>query len=175
MFRPETRPPSVLYAIPFSLILLLSGCATSGPSSTGLPPAISCTHTVMGRAFFPGGVMVLIDAHLRDGIASGTVEYSRVENRRENTFRVDVDVRCVGLFRDGSQAVVAGPVSRVDGDYMGNVGVRAWWVVQVEEGGSEGDRILSQRHDRDRALSLCHNGPTGAATLRAVDGDLSIH
>jgi hypothetical protein len=173
MFRPETRPPSAL-TILLSLTLL-SGCATSGPSGTGLPPAISGTHTVMGRAFFPGGVMVLIDANSRDGFASGTVEYSQVESRGENTFRVSVDVRCIGLFRDGSQAVVAGPVSRVDGDLMGNVGVRDWWVVQVEEGGSEGDRILSQRHDQDRALTLCHNGPTGAVTLRAVDGDLSIH
>jgi hypothetical protein len=129
----------------------------------------------MGRAFFPGGVMVLVDAHLRDGAASGRVEYSRVESRGDNAFRIEMDVRCVGLFRDGSQAVVAGAVSRIDGDVEGTVGPRDWWVVQVEEGGPEGDRILSQRYDRNSALSICQNGPTGAATLKAVDGDLSIH
>ena len=174
MFRSGAKPPSA-FSILFSLTLLLSGCASAGRPGGDLPPSISGTHTVMGRAFFAGGVMVLIDAHLREGIATGTLEYTRVESRGDNTFRVNVDVRCVGIFRDGSQAVIAGPVSRADGDLMGTIGVLSWWVVQVEEGGPEGDLIISQRHDRDRALTLCHDGPTVHATRRAVVGDLSIH
>jgi len=119
--------------------------------------------------------MVLLDAHLLEGRPSGSMEYSQVQSRGEITFRVQVDVACVGVFHEGAQAVVAGPISRADGDYMGRIGVGDWWVVQLEEGGPEGDLILSGRNDRNRALGICQQGPDGAATLRAVDGDLSIH
>lgn len=174
MLGRHEKTSSVFRKLPCLFPLLLLGCTTSGHSGPGTPPSTSGTHTVLGRAFFPGGVMVLMDAHLEEGEAYGRVEYSRVRSRGESTFRVEVDVQCVGLFQEGAQAIVAGPVSRVAGDYTGLVGPMDWWMIQVEEGGSEGDRILSQRESKQRALSLCQNGSNQAATLRAVDGDLSI-
>lgn len=167
------RSSSVLFLM--TLTVILAGCAGSGRSGGPLPPSVSGTHTVMGRAFFPGGIMILMDAHLQDGSSYGTMQYSRVETRGDNTLRVDVEVRCVGLFRGGSEAIVTGPVARVDGDYRGSIGIRDWWLTHVKEGGEEGDLVVSSRYDQDRALTLCQTGPSTAATLRAVDGDLSIH
>ncbi len=162
-------------AVLSSLTLAAIGCVSGGSSSIGLPPSVLGTHTVIGRAFYPGGIMVLVDAHLRDGISSGTVEFSQVQSRGEITLRVFSEVDCVGLFKNGTQAVVAGPITRVDGDYEGLIGSRDWWMVQIEEGGSDGDLLFSSRIPRDRGLSFCQEGPAQAATLRAVDGDLSIH
>ena len=174
MLRTHAKRLTVLLAL-FGLAFSGIGCASGGSSAIGLPPSVSGTHTVMGRAFFPGGIMVLVDAHLLEGRPSGTLEYSQVQSRGEISLRVQVNVSCVGIFRDGTRAVVAGPVARADGDYMGRIGVGDWWVLELEEGGPEGDLILSGRDERDRALSVCQQGPDGAATLRAVDGDLSIH
>ena len=166
--------PIVLLAL-IGLTLASWACAAAGSPEIGLPSSVSGTHTVMGRAFFPGGIMVLVDAHLTEGRGHGTMEYSQVLSRGENSLRVQVDVACVGLFQDGTQAVVAGPVSRADGDIHGRFGAGDWWVIQIEEGGPEGDMIRSSRSDQNRALSFCQGGPVGAATLRSLDGDLSIH
>jgi hypothetical protein len=129
----------------------------------------------MGRAMFPGGIMVLVEAHLLEGRSSGKLEYSQVLSRGENTFRLMAQVECVGVFGEGSKAVVAGPITRTDGDFEGRVKPGDWWFVHLEEGGEGGDRISAGRHDRHRALALCQQGPSGSATLEAVEGDLSIH
>ncbi|NNM03732.1 MAG: hypothetical protein HKO65_01415 [Gemmatimonadetes bacterium] len=39
------------------------------------------------------------------------------------------------------------------GDQLGITSARDWWVIQVEEGGEEGDRILSGQETQDRALT----------------------
>jgi hypothetical protein len=174
MFRPKTMRCSlcssgVLFAA------LLTACASGGSSGIGVPPANAGTHTVMGRSFFPGGVMVLIDAHLQDGRGYGTVEYSEVQSRGENALRLFVDVECVGLFGEGAEAVVTGPISRSYGDQVTEINAGDWWVVHVMEGGSDGDLLSAFVADRARALSICQVGPEGSANLRAVDGDLSIH
>jgi hypothetical protein len=129
----------------------------------------------MGRAFFPGGVMLLIDAHLDDGRAYGNVEYTEVQSRGDNTLRVFADVECVGLFNDLEEAVVTGPITRHFGARATEIEPGDWWVVHVREGAPERDLISTTITRRARALTLCHSGPEGAATLRAVDGDLSIH
>lgn len=158
------------------MAVLGAACASGGgPGGTPLPPSVAGTHSVLGRAFFPGGIMVLLDAQLREGQASGVFEYSQVRSGGETSLRVSVEVACIGVFQDGGEAVVAGPVTRVDGDYQGRVGVNDWWMVQVEEVEGEGDLIRSARVDRYRALDMCQQGPRQAATLQAVDGDLSIH
>ncbi len=174
MSRTHAKRLTALLAL-FGLSFSGVTCTSGGLPAKGLPPSVSGTHTVMGRAYFPGGIMVLIDAHLLEGRPSGSMEYSQVQSRGEISLRVQVDVSCVGVFRDGTRAVVAGPVARVDGDYLGRIGVGDWLVIQVEEGGPEGDLILSRRDDRNRALRVCQQGPDGAGTLRALDGDLSIH
>jgi hypothetical protein len=157
-----------------ALVFGFAACATGGDGRGSASPSTSGTHTVMGRAFFPGGIMVLLDAHLQGGNASGTAEYTQVESGGGTTLRVQMGVECVGVFKDRAQAVVVGPVTRVDGDFEGHVGPTDWWMIQVEEGGSEGDLIRSGRETRQRAFFFCHEGSTQAANLRAVDGDISI-
>lgn len=171
---PQTRNAlrgglALLLALPFT------GCAQGGTGDVGIPPAASGVHTVMGRAFFPGGVMLLLDAHLDDGRAYGTIEYTEVQTRGDNTLRVFADVECVGLFNDVEEAVVTGPISRHFGARATEIEPGDWWVVHVREGAAEGDLISTTITRKDQALNLCHSGPQGAATLRAVDGDLSIH
>jgi hypothetical protein len=156
-------------------LVLAAACASSGTGDTHLPPATVGVHTVMGRAFFPGGVMLLLDAHLENGSAYGSMEYTEVQSRRDNTLRVFADVECLGLFRDNSEAVVAGPISRHFGGQVTEINPGDWWVVHVKEGKPEGDLISTTIARRARALTLCQNGPETAAHLRAVDGDLSIH
>jgi hypothetical protein len=129
----------------------------------------------MGRAFFPGGVMLLLDAHLDDGEAYGTIEYTQVQSRRDNTLRIFADVECVGIFREGSEAVVVGPITRHFGDQVTEINPGDWWFVHVREGGAEKDLISTAIARRNRALRLCQEGPESAAGLRAVDGNLSIH
>jgi len=168
------RHATRIFALSIGCVGLMA-CATSGSSSAGAPPSTTGTHTVMGRAFFQGGIMVLLDAHIQDGRAYGSAEYSRVESAGDNTLRVSMEVQCVGLFQDGSTAIVTGPVTRSDGDIMGHIGVGDWWLIHVQEGSAEGDLISASRQEKQRALSTCHSGPDIAATIRAVDGDISIH
>jgi hypothetical protein len=118
--------------------------------------------------------MVLVDARTHAGRTTGSAEHSRVQTGGESTFRVTVDVECMGVFSDGNVAVVTGPIDEIYGDQRGVTSVRDWWVIQVEEGGEEGDRILSGQETQDRALTLCRRGPTSGATIRSVDGNLSI-
>ena len=103
------------------------------------------------------------------------MEYTQVQSRGDNTLRIFADVECVGLFDDGAQAVVAGPITRHFGDQVTEILARDWWMIHIQEGGSENDLISTKIGSRDRALTVCQVGPESAANLRAVDGDLSIH
>ncbi len=174
MLHPRIPHTTVRFLVVL-VALSLAGCAGGASSDTNIPPATAGVHTVMGRAFFPGGVMMLIDAHLQDGEAYGTMEYTQVQSRGDNTLRIFIDVECVGLFSDGTRAVVAGPITRSFGDQVTEINSGDWWMIQVQEGGSDMDLISTNIASRNRALSVCQVGPENSANLRAVDGDLSIH
>jgi hypothetical protein len=80
----------------------------------------------------------------------------------------------MGVFTGGNVAVATGPIAEIDGDQRGVTSVRDWWVIQEEEGGQDGDRVLSGKETQGRALTLGRRGPNSGATLRLVDGNLSI-
>ncbi|MFC1575456.1 hypothetical protein ACFL5A_02260 [Gemmatimonadota bacterium] len=166
------RTISFFLALP---LVAMAGCASMGSGIDTSPPSTRGTHTVMGRGLFTGGIMVLVDAHLTDGRADGAMEYSQVHEGGGGALRVISVVSCVGIFRDGTEAVVAGPVSQVYGDIRNLFDTQDWWVLEIREGGEEGDLIRANRQPRIRALERCHGGPTSIPNLRSVDGDISIH
>ena len=172
MSRPGIRRLSLFLYLAL-IPLWVASCPSGGRAVLGGAEPEG-THTVMGRGFFEGGVMILLDARTHEGQTSGTAEHSRVQTGGESTFRVVLDVRCMGVFTEGTVAIVTGPIDEIYGDQLGVASARDWWVIQGEEGGQDGDRILSGQETQDRALTLCQRGPTAGATLKAVDGNLSI-
>ena len=119
--------------------------------------------------------MLLVDAHLEDGRAWGSIEYSRVHEGGGGALRVMAEVSCVGLFRDGTEAVVTGPVSNVYGDPGNRIDVQDWWVLEIRDRGEEGELLRASNQNRQRALDRCISGFQDLPTLQSVDGDITIH
>jgi hypothetical protein len=167
---------SVQRGLFYSLVLIaLSACASGGSGPAAVPPSAQGIHTIMGRAFFPGGIMIRVDAHLEDGQASGTLESTEVTGGGESTLRIVAQVECIGLFEDRTTAVITGPITEKYGDRGGRISALDWWILEITDGGQEGDLIWQAPISQVRAMEACNQRPASPRGLRAVDGDISIY
>lgn len=115
----------------------------------------------------PPGISITVSAWEDDaGNVSGQIQYSRFNG----TLDFHATVECLGVFDEGTVAVVAGPAwAQVD-----SVAEGAWAVVEIGEGGvGSGDLVRVRLLDQTTAEYVCgHPSYSWGAIL--TDGNFNI-
>ena len=139
----------------------------------GEPYSISVAGSGTFRPSAQCDVLLKLDAKVRGGVASGTMTYKRIRPRGMPPLELEAEVRCLGVFANGTQAVVTGPVTKWVNDPKKLVPPKSWLILQIKDEGTA-DQARAGYQPEKIARGKCTKGPDGIFPGKAIAGDITI-